>query len=329
MILSYDTMGYQKPPYQISNVILKLIHEISHKLGEVNTLNLSKPATELRKNNRIKSIFSSLAIEGNSLSLDQITSIINNERVIGPKIDIVEAKNAIEVYNSLSNLSPYSKADLKKAHKGLMKNITKDAGKFRTRGVGIVKGEDVAHLALPAAFVPKQIDNILLYIKDKNELALIKSCVFHYEFEFIHPFSDGNGRMGRLWQTLILMQDFSVFQFLPIEHLIKNNQSEYYKTLSISDKQGHSTVFIEFMLLLINESLEELLNVSHVKDNFESRIEKARSNFEDNQFSRLDYMKLQKTISSSKASRDLKKAVDQRILNKEGDKRTTKYKFNK
>jgi len=320
-------MIYQKPPYQITSIILKLIQEISQKIGEANTLNLNKPPTELRKRNRIKSIYSSLSIEGNSLSLDQITSIINNKRVIGPKLDIIEVQNAIEVYNLLPTFNPSKKIDLLKAHKILMRSILKNAGKFRTGSVGIVKGNKIEHIAPPAQLVPKQIFNLLNYSKDINELTLIKSCVFHYEFEFIHPFSDGNGRMGRLWQTLLLMQEFPIFEFIPIEHLIMNKQEEYYKTLSISDKQGHSTLFVEYMLERLDEALKDLLNITNIKDSFEVRIDKALTNFRKKKFSRKEYMKLNKTISSAKASRDLKKAVEIKILSKKGDKRTTVYTF--
>jgi len=320
-------MSYQKPPYQITLSILKSIQDISQKLGEANTLNLDKPPTQLRKNNRIKSIFSSLSIEGNSLSLDQITSIVDDKRVLGPKLDIKEVKNAIQVYNLLPSLKPSKKTDLLRAHKLLMNGLISNAGKFRTKSVGIAKGGQVEHIAPPSKLVSGQIANLLKYCKDKDELTLIKSCVFHYDFEFIHPFSDGNGRMGRLWQTLILMQEFPIFEFIPIERLIKNNQAEYYQALSLSDKAGHSTPFIEYLLDRINEALKELLDITHIKDSFESRMDKAQSSFEQNQFTRKDYMKLYKTISSAKASRDLKKGVELKVLVKEGDKRTSVYVF--
>lgn len=320
-------MGYQKPLYQITSTILKLIQDISLSIGEVNTLNLDKPPTQLRRENRIKSIFSSLSIEGNSLSLDQVTSLVENRIVIGPKDDIVEVKNAIEAYDLLPELKPHKKSDLLRTHRILMKGLIKNAGKFRQGSVGIVKGNKIEHIAPPSHLVPSQIDNLLKYSKDKTELTLIKSCVFHYEFEFIHPFLDGNGRMGRLWQTLILMHEFPVFEFLSTEHLIKDRQEEYYKALSSSDKQDHSTTFIEYMLDRINEALKELLDTSSIKDSFESRMGKARDSFSKLEFSRIDYMKLHKTISSATASRDLKKAVEFNLISKKGDKRTTKYKF--
>jgi len=208
-----------------------------------------------------------------------------------------------------------------------MNGLISNAGKFRTKSVGIAKVGQVEHIAPPSKLVSGQIANLLKYCKDKDELTLIKSCVFHYDFEFIHPFSDGNGRMGRLWQTLILMQEFPIFEFIPIEHLIKSKQEEYYQALSLSDKAGHSTLFIEYLLDRINEALKELLDITHIKDSFESRIDKAQSSFEHRQFTRKDYMKLHRTISSAKASRDLKKGVELKVLVKEGDKRTSVYVF--
>ena len=320
-------MGYQKPPYHITPTILKLIQDISQKLGEAHILNLDKPPTELRKKNRIKSIHASLSIEGNSLSLDQVTGLINSKRILGPQQDILEVKNAIEVYQLLKQLRPYKKADLLKAHQVLMKGLIDTPGKFRTGNVGVIKGNKIAHLAPPSDLVPDQILNLLLYVQNENEIGLIKSCVFHYEFEFIHPFSDGNGRMGRLWQTLILMQEFPIFEFIPIEHLIKEKQKEYYKALALADKQGHSTTFLEYMLDRINSALMDLLSITNIKDSFESRMDKAQEHFTTRAFSRKEYMLLHKTISSSKASRDLRKAVEIKLLTKKGDKRTSLYNF--
>ena len=316
-----------KPPYQITSIILKLIQDISQKIGEINVLNLDIPPTELRKKNRIKSIHSSLSIEGNSLSLDQVSSIIENKRVIGPINDIIEVKNAIEVYKLLHKLKPTKKGDLLKAHKILMHDLIKNAGKLRNKSVGILKGKKIEHIAPPAHLIQNQINNLLTYLKDKSELTLIKGCVFHYEFEFIHPFEDGNGRMGRLWQTLILMQEYPVFEFIPIEHMIKNHQKGYYNALAKSDKLGHSTHFIEYMLTRINDATAELLEITDVKESYEIRIEKARKYFKTKEFARKDYMRVHKKLSTASASRELKKAVDDNQLVKSGDKRNTLYKF--
>jgi Fic family protein len=231
------------------------------------------------------------------------------------------------VYGMLGELKSTRKADLLTAHKFMMRSLIQNAGKLRTGSVGIVKGNNVEHLAPPAHLVPAQIDNLLRYLKDKHEPTLIKGCVFHYELEFIHPFDDGNGRMGRLWQTLVFMEEFPVFEFTPIEHVIKNSQKEYYAVLAQADREGHSTAFIEFMLSKVHEALTDLLNLTNVQNSFESRIDRAADIFGSREFSRLDYMRIHKTLSPSTASRDLKKAVDLNYLSKQGDKRLTTYTF--
>src|SRR5690606_4287716 len=200
-----------KPPYQITGKILRLVASISEKIGEVNAAHLHKPPTALRKKNRIKTIHSSLEIEGNTLTIEQITAIVENKRVIGPKKDILEVKNAIAVYDYLDELNPYDFKSFCEAHRILMNGLIESAGKLRTKSVGIVKGAEVAHLAPPSAMLKPLMNDLFDYLKNGDDLVLIKSCVFHYEIEFIHPFIDGNGRMGRLWQTLILKDAYPVF----------------------------------------------------------------------------------------------------------------------
>lgn len=317
-----------KPPYQITDKILKLVVSISEKLGEINATHLYKPPTELRKKNRIKTIQSSLEIEGNTLTEEQITALLENKRVLAPKKDIVEVQNAIQVYEQLHRLNPNKLKDLEKAHGILMNGLIDTAGKLRTKNVGIVKGSKVEHMAPSGNMVKGLMNDLFNYLKNDEDLILIKSCVFHYEFEFIHPFIDGNGRMGRLWQTLILMQQYPVFEYLPIESLIKDNQAEYYNVLSQSDKLGSSTPFIEFMLGIILQSLENLLKTQNRTLTTETRIELYRDIIGSNQFSRKDYLQNFKEISQATASRDLKWAVDRKILSKFGDKRLTKYQYN-
>lgn len=314
-----------KPPYDITSQILHLISSISMKLGEVNANFLNKQTPQLRKRNKVKTIHSSLSIEGNTLTEEQVTAIIENKRVIGPQKDVLEVINAIKVYDSIEKLNPYSSKSFLEAHKMLMNGLIEGAGMYRKQGVGIVKGSKVAHVAPPFENVPYLMQDLFDYAKNKEELTLIKSCVFHYEMEFIHPFLDGNGRMGRLWQTLILMKEFPVFEFLPFETLINKTQDQYYKALSISDKSGKSTVFIEYMLDVIDNSINELLrfNNRNMKDidRVAYFIELTKS-----EFTRKDYMDVFKDISTSTASRDLLKAIELKMIGKTGYKNKTKYK---
>ena len=250
------------PPYEITSLILKLVSSISEKIGAINARYLVKTNPKLRKQNQIKTIHSSLSIEGNTLSVEQVTAILENKRVVGSHKDITEVLNASEVYKDIKHLKYHSEKDFLKSHKILMTNLIENSGKYRTQGVGIVKGSKVEHIAPSYENVPFLMKDLFQYLKDKSEISLIKSCVFHYEMEFIHPFMDGNGRMGRLWQTLILMEEYAVFEYLPFETLISKNQTAYYNSLSISDKEGKSTKFIEYMLNIIDQSLSELLENS-------------------------------------------------------------------
>lgn len=316
-----------KPPYEITGQIIKLISSISEQIGEIKAARLTKPPTELRKKNRIKTIQSSLEIEGNTLTIAQITDLIDNKKVLAPQKDILEVKNAIQVYSSLDTFDTYELESLCEAHRLLMTGLIDQPGQLRKTAVGIVKGEDIAHLAPPGEMVYPLMKDLFDYLKNDSDLLLIKSCVFHYEFEFIHPFIDGNGRMGRLWQTMILKDYSAIFEFLPIESLIKERQQDYYNVLGISDKQGSSTSFIEFMLEIINQALDDLLKMQNVTITDSDRINIYKDLIGIQEFSRQDYLRHNKDIASATASRDLKNAVDKGILMKSGDKRLTKYRF--
>lgn len=316
-----------KPPYKITGKILKIVASISEKIGEVNSAHLSKPPTELRKKNRIKTIQSSLEIEGNTLTIEQVTAIVENKRVIGPKKDILEVKNAIAVYDYLNKLNPFDFESFCDAHGILMHGLIESAGKLRSKSVGIVKGSEVAHIAPPSEMLKPLMNDLFDYLKNDDDLILIKSCVFHYEMEFIHPFIDGNGRMGRLWQTLILRDSYPVFEYLPIETLIKERQEQYYESLGKSDDTGESTVFIEFMLEIILESLEGLLNIQNVSLTNIDRINLFKSIVKEDFFTRKDYLKNFREISSATASRDLKFAVENGLIEKIGEKNTTRYRY--
>jgi Fic family protein len=323
LIISNDSIE-MKPPYQITSKILKLVTSISEKIGEVNANFLDKPSPTLRKQNRIKTIHSSLKIEGNTLTLDQITALLENKRVIGPKKDVLEVLNAIDIYENLEQYSAISENSFLKAHKRLMENLVENSGKYRTQSVGIVKGTKVEHLAPPYGNVPFLMKDLFVYVKKSDEIELIKSCVFHYEMEFIHPFLDGNGRMGRLWQTLILMEKYPLFEFLPFETLISNDQEEYYNALALSDKSGQSTIFIEYMLGVIDVSIKDLLNFNNRTLNEEDRLEYFIS-LNKLEFTRKDYMDVFKDISSATASRDLKKGTESYLFEKTGKLNKTKY----
>lgn len=325
MILS--RLLFMKPPYSVTGKILKLVASISEKIGEVNSAHLNKPPTELRKKNRIKTIHSSLEIEGNTLTIEQITAIVENKRVVGPKKDILEVKNAIAVYDYLDNLNPYSFDSFCKAHGMLMEGLVDSAGRLRNKSVGIVKGSEVAHIAPSSEMLKPLMNDLFDYLKNDDDLVLIKSCVFHYEMEFIHPFIDGNGRMGRLWQTLILKDANPVFEFLPIETLIKERQELYFESLGKSDNSGESTVFIEFMLEIILESLKELLNIQNVSLTNIDRLNLFKSIVKSDYFTRKEYLKNFREISSATASRDLKFGVDNGLIERLGDKNTSKYRF--
>lgn len=242
-------MPYQ-PPYIISSKILSLVAQISEAIATANLLEIQN-SPQLRKQNRIKTITSTLAIEGNTLSLDQVSAIIEGKPVRGTQKEIAEVRGAIKAYESLAQYQAHSMDDLLNSHKKMTEEILPDAGQFRHGNVGVHKSEQVIHVAPQADRVQFLMRDLLNWLKNTEDHPLVRSCVFHYEFEFIHPFSDGNGRMGRLWQTLILGQWRGIFYSLPIENTIKDNQQDYYHALTSADNQADSTVFIEFMLGII------------------------------------------------------------------------------
>ena len=318
-----------KPPYSITNNSLTLSLEIANILGHLEGVRSKTPQPKLRKQNRIRTIQGSLSIEGNTLSISQITAILDNKRVIGPKKHISEVVNAVEAYENISSYKWGNIKSMLKAHRSLMRGLIDDAGSFRIGNVGILKGKEISHVAPPAARVPVLMDDLFAYLKkDKETHPLIKSCVFHYELMFIHPFADGNGRIGRLWQTVILMQYSPIFEFLPIESLIKEKQKSYYLVLEECDSKGDSTPFIEFMLGLILLALKELKRDLTVEaQTAESRLESAKVNFRKRYFTRKEYISFHKTISSATASRDLKEGVELKMLLKKGDRAQTAYCF--
>ena len=246
------------PPFTMTDEITNLVIEIAEITGAMTVSEQLSKNPKLRRVNRVRSIHSSLAIEQNSLTKEQVSDIIDGKRVLGPPQDIREVQNAYEAYEIMTKLNPYSVKDLLKVHKIMMGGLVKEAGVFRSKGVGVYAGEQLIHAGTPANYVPDLIGQLFDWLKKSNLHPLIKGCIFHYEFEFIHPFVDGNGRLGRLWHTLILAKWQEFFLWIPIETIIHERQDNYYKALNASNVVSESTIFVQFMLLLIRDLLKEL-----------------------------------------------------------------------
>lgn len=318
----------QTPPYTITPTILRLVSEIQTLLGEYKSLSIAKPSIKLRKENKIKTVHHSLAIEGNSLTEEQISTVLEGKRVLAPKKQIIEVKNALDLYDHLSELNPNNEQDLLKSHKILLNQLIDKPGQYRTKAVGIYKGKFLSKMAPPHKHVPFLMKNLFDFLReDQNTHSLIKACIFHYELEFIHPFEDGNGRMGRLWQQLLLMKTANIFEYIPIESLIHQNQKLYYQALEKSDYEGNSTQFIEFSLEMILKTLQDYSYQFIKKPTIQNRIDFAIEYFGHLFFTRKDYLNLHKGISTATASRDLAKAVSEKKLLVNGVKASAKYQF--
>ena len=250
----------------MTDKMTSLIAEISEQVGRITVLQEGTISPHLRRENRIRTIHSSLAIEHNSLSLEQVTAILDGKRVLGNPNEIKEVQNAYEAYELMLRLNPASVDDLLKAHKLMMNGLVSENGRFRSGGVGVFDGEVLIHMAPPAEFVPEHIQNLFAWYQKSALHPLIKSAIFHYEFEFIHPFADGNGRMGRMWHSLLLGKWKEMFFWLPIEELIQSRQKEYYDALGAADKQTDSAGFVELMLEIIRDSLTEITVVGRSTD---------------------------------------------------------------
>lgn len=256
-------MRNKKPPFEITNQMIDYIAEIAELVGNLNVTNRLTANPTLRRSNRIRTIHGSLAIEQNTLSLEQVTAVLNGKRVLAPPKDIAEVKNAYEIYERLDELDPYSVDDLLIAHGIMTRGLVEESGMFRTRPVGVVDSEGyVLHFGTLPQYVPDLLMELLEWAKTSEVHMLIRSCVFHYELELIHPFADGNGRVGRLWHTLLLSKWNPVFAWLPVESIIHDRQQEYYDAINASNDAGESTPFIGFMLSAIKASLIEAINLN-------------------------------------------------------------------
>jgi len=250
-------MSRYQPPLTLTTRILALIAEISEQIGQLSAVGDSRQTPQLRRGNRIRTIQASLAIENNTLSIEQVTAVLAGQRVLGLPREIQEVRNAFATYESMPDWQPGSRADLLRAHELLMHGLIDDCGRFRQAGVGIYRGEQLVHMAPPPSRVAHLMDDLLAWLGASDWHPLIISCVFHYEFEFIHPFADGSGRMGRLWQTLILSQWRPVLAYLPVEAVIREQQDAYYAALSAADQLAEATPFVEFMLQALSVALAE------------------------------------------------------------------------
>ena len=313
-------MYNRKPPFEITNEILAAITEIAELVGQLSaTQGLSTNPT-LRRTNRIRTIYSSLAIEQNTLSLEQVTAVLNGKRVLAPPKDIAEVKNSYEIYEMMDMLNPYSVDDLLNAHGVMTKELVEESGCFRSRPVGVVdKQGNVLHLGTLPDYVPGLVVDLLDWVENSNIHILIKSCVFHYEFELIHPFADGNGRMGRLWHTLLLTKWKPLFAWLPVESIIHDRQDEYYKAINQSNCDGESTVFITFMLSAIKEALMEAVETAGVTEKMsatELRWYKIERFLQKNETITNADVRQMFTVSSATANRILAKLTDEGKLKK-------------
>lgn len=253
-------MGDYKPPFTITNEILSYVSSISEKIGRITAIGNLEARPHLRKNNRIKSIHSSLKIEANSLSLGEVRDVINGKTVLGEQKEIQEVKNAYAAYEKFSEIDPYNIRDLKRFHSIMTKYVVEESGDFRRGEEGVFNSDQCIFMAPPARLVPQLMDSLFNWMKEANNSVhpLILSSIFHYEFVFIHPFSDGNGRMARLWHTAILSKWKPVFEYIPIESQIEKFQDEYYDAIAKCHADGESTFFIEFILSQIDKILGDI-----------------------------------------------------------------------
>lgn len=256
------------PPFTMTEEIMNRVIEIGELVGQIVAHDNLSTNPKLRRENRIKTIYSSLAIEQNTLTLDQVTDVLEGKRVLAPPAEIREVKNAYDAYEQLPKLNMYSVKDLLKAHKLMTYGLVKEAGVFRSGNAGVYdQNHMLIHAGSPANYVPSLVQDLFTWLKTSNMHPLVKSCIFHYEFEFIHPFADGNGRTGRLWHTLILQNWQRFFAWLPVETMIHENQNDYYAALNASNSAGESTVFVEFMLNMIYEMLKEIIDTQQMSIN--------------------------------------------------------------
>lgn len=315
-----------QPPFEITGRILESIGRIERLLGRYEGLHSPRPFPRLRRSHRVRTIRDSLAIEGNTLSLEQATTALEGKRVVAPARDIQELRNANTAYERLSEWKPFAVTDFLKAHRVLMKGLIESAGRWRAGGVGIAKGDQIAHVASPADRVNGLMRDLLKFARSDTHPMLLRAAAVHYEIEFIHPFEDGNGRMGRLWHTLLLYHCHPAFEFVPVESVIRERQEEYYDVLGACDRVGNSTAFIEFGTDAVELALRRFLETLQAEPATQThRLKIAARHFGKDEFSRKDYLSLFPNLSTATASRDLRHGAEEGCLSRKGERALTRY----
>ena len=287
-----------KPPFTVSPKAINLIAKISGQIERYSIKMEAEDTLRLRRANRIKTIHSSLAIEGNTLSEGEVQAVLEGKKVVAPLKEIQEVRNAIKTYELYPKLNPFSIQDLLLAHGTMMAGLVDEAGIFRKGGVGVFDGEKAIHVAPPADRVRDLMNDLFGWLGDSDDHLLVRSCVFHYEFEFIHPFADGNGRIGRLWQSLILGKLNPIFEHLPVENMVYSNQQAYYDAINKSSDIGDSGPFIDFMLQEIFDTL-----LIHQGKSSNEIAEAKGLNYQHQRV--LGYLRSDRRISASKIAADL------------------------
>lgn len=312
------------PPFTLTEEHVTLLAEIERLLGRAEGLDAPSPQPLLRKRNRVRTIHASVAIEGNRLSPGQVTAVLEGRRVVAARKELLEVTNAHAAYEQLDTFAPGRVSDLLRAHGLLMTGLLPDAGRLRTRDVGVLRGTRVAHVAPPWRQVPRLVRELLAWVRTSRAPPLVKACVAHYELLFIHPFTDGNGRIARLWQQAIMRASSPLLRHVAVESVIRERQKTYYAVL----RAANSTAFVTFSLVALRDGLSALLDeLRPQRSTAATRLGAAQSAFARRWFTRADYLKLNKTIASATASRDLLDASQRRLLERRGERRLTEYRF--
>jgi Fic family protein len=318
----------RSPPFELGRDVLKALVAVERLIGRLEGLPVPRPELRLRRQNRVRTIQGSVAIEGNTLSLGQVTALLEGRRVLGPAREILEVKNAIAAYELAPRLRVGSRADLLKAHAVMLRGLLPDAGRFRAGPVGVLLGAKVVHVAPPADRLGALIADLLRWLRTSDDPEVVKAIVAHYELVFVHPFTDGNGRMARLWQHAALLRVSPAFAYVPFESVIRTRQAQYYAAIRRSNRSGDSTAFLAFSLQALRDALEELLEDFRPEPvDPDRRLELAREGLGARWFTRAHYLRVHRTISLITASRDLHRGVASGILESRGARRLAKYRY--